>query len=147
MLEKARVAVEKSGLDSASRDLLLRRVERSILDMERYIAQNKSQIDLKERNTNTKEQLERERQTKVEVQEKLALLVNEFNKLMEEQRLAPKTEIVAKKAQELNSPRAGGVATQATVANGPSHDYNNNSIRTGTCRRGWLDWHAGDQCR
>jgi general secretion pathway protein D len=127
VLEKARIAVDKSGLDTASRDLLLRRVDRSILDMERYIAQNHSQIDLKERNTNTKEQLERERTTKVEVQEKLALLVNEFNKLMEEERF-PEAELVAKKAQEL-APNEVVVLQLKRQVTQTRRLYNNNRIR------------------
>ncbi len=100
ILEEARAAVERAGLDSASRDVLLRRVDRSISELRQYIENNRPRLDLAARNRSVEQELERERKHRVEVQEKLAQMVEEFNKLMEEQRWA-EAEAVAKRAADL----------------------------------------------
>jgi len=100
ILKEARVEVERAGLDTASRDVLLRRVDRSIAELQQYIATNRPRLDLAARNRSVEQEIERERQHRVAVQEKLAQMVEEFNKLMEEQRWA-EAEAVAKRAADL----------------------------------------------
>ncbi|MEX2561195.1 MAG: hypothetical protein WD403_14835, partial [Pirellulales bacterium] len=65
-----------------------------------YIDANRAKIDLAERNQSVKDEIDRGQKLKVHVDEKVALLVNEFNKLMDEQRFA-EAEVVAKRAAEL----------------------------------------------
>lgn len=100
MLEECRALVEKSDLDQTARGILMRRIDRKLEDLEKYIASNRGKIELNERNNAVRSDIERERQTKIEVQDKLAQLVDEFNKLMHENRFA-EAEVVYKRAAEL----------------------------------------------
>ncbi|HVA51247.1 MAG TPA: hypothetical protein VNH11_33205 [Pirellulales bacterium] len=99
-LEECRDIVERAELEKAARDVLLRRVDRQLEELDRYVGANKGRIELNERNNEVRTEIERERQTKVEVQEKLAKLVDEFNKLMHEKRY-PEAEVVYKRAAEI----------------------------------------------
>ncbi len=101
MLEDARKRVEMAGLDTSIRDQLLRRVDRAIGETRQIIDHNRPQIELAEKNNHIRQQIDRERLTKVEVQEKLALKIDEFNKLMDERRY-PEAHVVAKQAEVLD---------------------------------------------
>lgn len=100
LLKQARAIVEEATLDSQAREFLLRRVNRDVEDLERFIDANRGRIELNERNNATRTEIDRERQVKVEVQEKVALLVDQFNKLMDEHRYA-EAEVIAKQAREI----------------------------------------------
>ena len=101
MLEEARKRVESAGLDESSRDQLLRRVDRAIGETRQIIEQNRPQLELAEKNNRIRQDIERQQRVKVEVQEKLALKIDKFNKLMDEQRY-PEAQVVAKQAAELD---------------------------------------------
>ncbi len=101
MLEEAKRKVETAGLDSATRDQLLRRVDRAIAETQQFIEQNRPQIELAERNKRIEQDVDRERRVKVEIGEKLAVKIDEFNKLMDEQRYE-EAQVVAKQAAELD---------------------------------------------
>ncbi|MFZ5831181.1 MAG: hypothetical protein ACOY3P_13910, partial [Planctomycetota bacterium] len=101
MLEAARAKVESSGLDPVYRDQLLRRVDRSLTDMRQFVETNRPRIELDERNRRVEEEIDREQRVKLEVQEKYALLVNQFNQLMDEERWA-EADVVAQQVQELD---------------------------------------------
>jgi len=100
LLEQARAEIERSNLDEASKQDLMRRADGAIASMRQYIEENKARIELDERNQAVLEERERERLQKVEIEQKLAYLVDEFNKLMDQQRFA-EAEVVAKRAAEL----------------------------------------------
>ena len=59
MLEEARKKVEASGLDSSTRDQLLRRVDRAIAETKQFIEQNRPQIELAEKNNRIQQDVER----------------------------------------------------------------------------------------
>ncbi|MGD9722219.1 MAG: hypothetical protein AB7O59_11750 [Pirellulales bacterium] len=101
LLKEARVSVENSGLDTQIRSQLLRRVDRSIDELDKYITENKAQIELDQANKDVLDEVRRRQQAKIEVDDKLAQLVNEFNKLMDEERY-PEAEVMAKRAAELD---------------------------------------------
>lgn len=101
MLEDAKKKVETAPLDSAARDQLLRRVDRAIGETKQFIEQRGPQIALAESNNRTRQDIQREQRTKVEVQEKLARLIDDFNRLMDEQRYE-EAGIKAKQAAELD---------------------------------------------
>ena len=86
LLKQARGKVETSGVDPQVRDQLLRRVDRSIEELDKYIVANRAQIELDSSNKEILGDIDRRRQAKVEVDDKLAKLVDEFNKLMDEER-------------------------------------------------------------
>jgi general secretion pathway protein D len=100
MLEDARKRVEAAGLDTASRDQMLRSVDRAITDTKQVIEQNKPQIELADKNNRIRSEVDRRQKLKVEVQEKVAVLIDQCNRLNDEQRYA-EAEVVAKQASDL----------------------------------------------
>ncbi|HEV2972113.1 MAG TPA: hypothetical protein VGY55_19225 [Pirellulales bacterium] len=102
VLQKARAMVEATAdLDSQARQQLLRRVDESIRDMQQYIQANLAQIELDEKNRAVHEEVDQHRKMKLEISEKLAGMVDDYNKLVEERRY-PEAEIVAKRAAEMD---------------------------------------------
>ncbi len=101
MLVEARKRVETSPLDGPSREQLLRRVDRAINETKQLIEQKGPQLELAERNNQVRQDIERQQRTKVEVQEKMARLIDDYNKLMDEQRWE-EAGIKAKQAAELD---------------------------------------------
>ena len=101
MLQEARKKVEESaGLDPAAREQLLRRLDRSIADAQRFIEQNRSLIDLNEKNNAVRRELDRDANAKLQTQQKLVVLVNQYNRLIDEQRFE-EAEAVGKQALQL----------------------------------------------
>lgn len=107
-LEQAKAKVESAGLDQASKELLLRRIERQLAQTRKYIQDNQSKIGLDEQNRKTRQGLDRDQQTKLEIQNKLAQKVEEYNTLRNEQRFA-EMEVVAKQALELDPQNQIGI--------------------------------------
>ncbi len=100
LLQQARVLVEKSPLDGGTKELLLRRIDRDLAELNKYVETNRSRIELSQRNREVKDSLDREQSSKIEMQEKLARLVEEYNTLIDQQRFA-EAEVVAKRAGEI----------------------------------------------
>ncbi len=100
VLEQARRFIETASLDTPTTDMLLRRVDRNVDELQKYVDANKARIELDERNRTVKDEIDRNMQVKVEVQEKIAKIVDEFNDLMDQRRYA-EAELLAKKAFEL----------------------------------------------
>ena len=100
LLENARQMVDTSQLNPAERDQLLRRVDRGVAELNRYVEENRGHIDLAARNQQVLADRQRMAEMGVEVQEKIALMVNEFNTLMDD-RSYMQAEIVAKKLAEI----------------------------------------------
>ncbi len=101
MLQETRKKIEAAGLESSGeRDQLLRRLDRSIAETQHYIEQNHSRIDLDEHNSAVRQDMTRETTVKLQTQQKLAELVDQYNRLNEEQRYE-EAEVIAKRAQEL----------------------------------------------
>ncbi|HEV3416297.1 MAG TPA: hypothetical protein VG056_05775, partial [Pirellulales bacterium] len=102
VLQKARAMVETTAdLEPQARQQLLRRVDESIHEMQQYIQANLAQIELDEKNRAVHEEVDQRRKMKVEISEKLAGMVDDYNKLVEERRY-PEAEIVAKRAAEMD---------------------------------------------
>ena len=118
MLEEERKKIESAGLDPASREQMLRRIDRSLADTRQYIDQNRPKIELADKNNRTREEMAREAKVKQQSQEKLAELVNEYNRLIDERRYA-EAEVVAKKALEL-APREP-IAQQLVITSRLAH--------------------------
>ena len=118
LLEATREKVTGSGLDPVNRDQLLRRIDRSIGDTRNYIDENRPRIELNERNKKVLDDIDLRRENQQQVQEKLALMVEEYNQLMREQRY-PEAEVVAKRAKELDptNPLATQLVLMASVIN------------------------------
>jgi general secretion pathway protein D len=100
LLEQARKKVESSGLEPAYRDQLLRRVDRDLADTQRFIEQNGPRIELASHNEQVRQDLARDQKSKGDMQQKLAALVDEYNRKLDEHSYA-EAEVIAKKAAEL----------------------------------------------
>ncbi|HEX4142821.1 MAG TPA: hypothetical protein VHY91_04660 [Pirellulales bacterium] len=101
ILEKARQMVEAAGIDSDAKGQMLRLIGLSKDDVDKYILANKPQLELNEENKEVLSAVERRHRARVEIDTKLAKLVDEFNTLMDERRF-PEAEVLAKRAQEID---------------------------------------------
>jgi general secretion pathway protein D len=99
-LQDTRQAVDESQLTGDFRSQLLRRIDITLDETEKYIRDNRAEIDLDRRNQAVLEEIDRSREVKVKVQQKVAELVDEFNRLRDEQRYA-EMEVVARRLIEL----------------------------------------------
>ncbi|MBL9122330.1 MAG: hypothetical protein JNG90_01770, partial [Planctomycetaceae bacterium] len=100
ILKELRATTENSSVDDVQRKQYLLRIDRAITETERYLVTNRAQIELKEQNAATKAEIDREQNLRVEVDNRLASLVNEFNQLMDERRFH-EADVIARKAEEM----------------------------------------------
>ena len=117
MLEQSRKNLESSGLEPGIRDRLLRQLDRTLAQLSKEVDDNKPLLDLKEKNERVREEVDQRQQTKQANRQKLAEMINDFNRLMEEQRYE-EAEMVAKRCKELdpNNPVVMQVVLQAKFA-------------------------------
>jgi general secretion pathway protein D len=101
VLEEARKQVETAGLEPRQRDALLARLDRALAEARDYLERNRLQIELRERNRAVEQEVQQRQMSRLERQERMAQLVDEFNRAMEEQRFA-EAEVIAKRANELD---------------------------------------------
>ncbi|HTU24300.1 MAG TPA: hypothetical protein VMF30_02810, partial [Pirellulales bacterium] len=101
ILDKARQMVEASGVDSDAKQKLLRLIGMSKDEVDKYILANKPQLELNEQNNEVLSEVEQRHRTRVEIDTKLAKLVEDYNRLMDEHRY-PEAEVLAKRAQEMD---------------------------------------------
>ena len=136
LLEQAREKVTASGLNPINRDQLLRRIDRSIGDTRNFIEENRPRIELDDRNKKVLEEIDLRHKNQQEVQEKLALMVEEYNQLLREQRYS-EAEVVAKRAKELDptNPLSTQLVLMASLI---SRDQRNRTLRDEK-ERGVLD--------
>lgn len=99
-LQRLREQVEQDTLDPTLRRQMLNLVDRSIRETEGYIEQNLADIELKEHNQSANEDIERRKQDRLDKQNKLAELVEQFNDLVDQERFS-EAEVIAKQAREL----------------------------------------------
>ncbi len=99
-LRDAARRVEESDLDQGTKTQLQRRVELSIAETQKYIRANQSDIELDQANRAIFDEREREREVRVQLQQRIAQMVDQFNTLRDEQRYG-EMEVVAKRLYEL----------------------------------------------
>ncbi|MEX2169603.1 MAG: hypothetical protein WD851_09845 [Pirellulales bacterium] len=100
ILQQVRQQVEQSQAAEEVRRQLLARIDVTLAETERYIEDNRAQIELDEQNAAVLGELDRRRAVEVKVQEQVAELVDQFNKLRDEQRYE-EMEIVARRLYDL----------------------------------------------
>jgi general secretion pathway protein D len=100
ILVEARQLVEDSKLAETARNQLLGQIARVQTQTQSYIDDHKSEIDLDQQNQAVLDEVQRRRDVKLKVQQKTAEMVDEFNRLVDEQRYA-EMEIVARRLYEL----------------------------------------------
>jgi len=96
-----RERVSQAEIDPGARRQLLTIVDQEVTSIEAYIRQNEGDIALKERNREVVESIDRDRNQKIEVQQKVAQLVEQFNDLLDEERHA-EAEVIARQIRELD---------------------------------------------
>ena len=100
-LNKARQDVEASELDAATREKLLISVNRAIAETEQIIAQNRPQLELAAHNKQVLRDYDREQKVRAEVQDKVAILIDQEQKLLDSQHFE-EAELAAKQAYDLD---------------------------------------------
>lgn len=100
MLQDAGRRVADSELDENMKTQLIRRLDLSVAETERFIRDHGAEIELDRANQAVLEDIDRQREVKLQVQRRLAELVEQFNSLRDEQRYA-EMEVVAKRAYDM----------------------------------------------
>lgn len=100
-LKKLREKVTDAEIPDEARRQLLARVDRSIDDAQDYIDQNRSRIELDEANRAVLAEVDRRRRHQIQIDDELTRMVDEFNKLMDQERFSEAV-IIAKQARELD---------------------------------------------
>ncbi len=143
LLKEARASVESSGLEPQLRAQLLRRIDHTQEELDKYIVENRAQIELDDANTAVLDEVKRRQQTKIEVDEKLAALVEQFNKLMDEERW-PEAEVLAKRARELapQNPLVRQLMWQSRFA---IRTMKNQDLKDAKDEGDWQQWNSLEQ--
>jgi len=92
--------IAKSELDEGMKSQLNRRLTLSIAETEKYISDHRAEIELDEANREVLEDIDRQREVKQQVRERIAELVDQYNSLRDEQRYA-EMEVVAKRLYDM----------------------------------------------
>ncbi|MGI9518849.1 MAG: hypothetical protein ACR2NP_17470, partial [Pirellulaceae bacterium] len=92
--------VQNSDLDQAARNQLVAVIEREISEYERYIEQNSSLIENQELNSRRLASVESDRQHRDDVERQVQSMLNDFNKLIDEERFA-EAEMLARQARDI----------------------------------------------
>ncbi len=99
-MQKTRAMIEESSLKASDKKILLARVDRLLVEMENYVEKHRAEIELNASNQQVLDELARKREYRVEVDQRLAALVEEYNQLRNEQRFY-EAEVKAKQARTL----------------------------------------------
>jgi general secretion pathway protein D len=100
LLDELAEGLAAQPLPEEARDRLLRRIERTRLDIEEATGKRRAELALERQNEKIEAEIDGRRARRVEVDQRIALLVDEYNSLVDEQRY-PEAEAVAKKAGQL----------------------------------------------
>ena len=101
ILTGLRAMIENSDATSDLKAVLLRRVDASQKEFDKFVAENEGQIELDDQNREVLDKVELRRRKRVETDTKLAKLVEEYSQMIEERRY-PEAEVLAKRAAELD---------------------------------------------
>ncbi len=100
LLDQTAAHVGEQPIPAEKKELLLRRIERARRDVEEASGKRRAELALDRRNAEVEGQIDRERAKRVEVDQRIAMLVDEYNTLIDQRRFA-EAEAVAKKAGQL----------------------------------------------
>ena len=97
----AETVAAETALPEATRKLLGRRVQRTRSEIEQLTGKRRNELELDRQNAMIEDKIDKDRGRKIEVEQRLATLVEEYNVLIDEQRFA-EAEVIAKKAAKLS---------------------------------------------
>ena len=84
----AETVAAETALPEATRQLLGRRVQRTRAEIEQLTGKRRNELELDRQNAMIEAKIDKERGRKIEVDQRLATLVEEYNVLIDEQRFA-----------------------------------------------------------
>ena len=99
-MQALRGRVNEADLDAPAKKQLLTFVDRSITQLTAYIEQNRFEIELNDKNKRILDEINREGTEKFQTDDKIAELIEQYNKLVEEERFK-EAEVIAKQVREL----------------------------------------------
>lgn len=100
-MQQLRERVSQADVDPESKKQLLTLVDRGTQQIDGFIKQHESEISLTEHNSAITTEIEQKQKAKLEVQDKIAELVEKYNKLVEQERF-PESEVIANQVRELD---------------------------------------------
>ena len=136
MLDDLEASLEDQTIPAAGRTQLLRRIERTRVDIEEATGKRRAELALDQRNAAIEGEIDGERAKKVEVDERIAMLVDEYNTLIKDQRYA-EAEAVAKKAGTLSPDNV--VVRQMMIQSQTIRQINIQRSMADSSRAGMLD--------
>lgn len=101
ILDNTLAAVETASLGAEAEETLSGYVRRTQASISAWKEQQAPNLELAEKNRNLLEDIRREAETRVRIEQEFADLVNEYNQLMKERRY-PEAVLIARKAHDLN---------------------------------------------
>jgi general secretion pathway protein D len=143
LLTEARDMIDNSAVDPDAQSLLRKRLDVTQAEVDKYLTANRAQLELDDSNKQIMAEVEGRRLRKVEVDERLAKLVNEFNTLMDEQRFA-EAEIIAKRAAEID-PENALVVQLTWMSKFARATYNNRNTVTNQDDGAMAQWNSMDE--
>ena len=101
ILDNTLAAVETASLGAEAEETLAGYVRRTQASISAWKEQQAPNLELAEKNRNLLEDIRREAETRIRIEQEFADLVNEYNQLMKERRY-PEAVLIARKAHDLN---------------------------------------------
>jgi type II secretory pathway component GspD/PulD (secretin) len=100
LLDDAAAKIADPAVPEKVRNQLQQRIERARRDIEESTGKRRGELEMERKSAQVEARVAREKSQKVEVDQRLAMLVEEYNSLVDAQRF-PEAEAVAKKAGQL----------------------------------------------
>ena len=100
LLDEAAAKIADPAVPEKVRSQLQQRIERARRDIEESTGKRRGELEMERKSAQVEARVSREKSQKVEVDQRLAMLVEEYNSLIDSQRF-PEAEAVAKKAGQL----------------------------------------------
>ena len=100
LLDITAKGLDDQPLPEETKTQILRRIERTRRDIEEATGKRRNELAMEKQASQVEAQVDRERSQKVEVDQRIAMLIEEYNTLVDERRFA-EAEAIAKKAGQL----------------------------------------------
>ncbi len=100
LLDATAKTLEGQPIPEETKTQMLRRIERTRRDIEEATGKRRAELALDKQNAQVEARVDRDRAQRVEVDQRIAMLVEEYNTLVDERRF-PEAEAIAKKAGQL----------------------------------------------
>lgn len=142
VLQQLRAEVEQSDVEPGAKAGLLTMVDRELERLNQYIDEHSVEIATAEANTARMEEVLQDRETRYANEQKIQLLVEEFNKLKHEQRFA-EARVIARQASEL-SPNEPAVIAMITEAKFMETTYLQEQMKLMKEERQLAEWNDTD---